>query len=156
MKFRQTGLTLIELMLVVALMATVAIATPALLQWFQQQGVSHAVNHLRADLQLARMMAINQKQTCSVIFNAPEPNQYINSLSSRVAFLSSYRGGVHFLPRGPDGNPMSPRISFTRRGMATLSADVYLADQKNLTNYRILVLAPGGISVSRWNGERWQ
>jgi len=156
MKVRPCGFSLIELMLVLALMAAVVVATPALMQWIQRQGLRHAVNQLRADLQLARMMAINQKQTCSILFNAPEPDQYTNSLSNRIGRLSNFRGGVHFLSHGPDGNPMSPRISFTRRGMAVLSADVYLADRENLTNYRILVLAPGGISISRWNDGRWQ
>lgn len=156
MKLRQAAFTLIELMIVVALIGTVLVTTPALMQWLRQQGVSHAVTQLRTDLQLARLMAINQKQTCSIVFNAPQPNQYTNSLNKRICRLSSYRGGVHFISHGPDGNPMSQRISFSRRGMAVLSADVYLADGQNLSNYRILVLAPGGISVSRWNGERWQ
>jgi hypothetical protein len=60
------------------------------------------------------------------------------------------------MPIGPNNDPMSDRINFTRRGMTTPAADVYLADTDADHIYKIRVLVPGGISIFRWNGTSWQ
>lgn len=144
--------------MVMAVMAAIVIAIPPIIQWMRYQGVSHATEQLRVDLQLARMMAISKKQTCTVRFNAPGPNQYTNMLSNRYTDLSVYRGGVGFLSQGPDGRMMAEEISFNRHGMSTtvMPVDIFLCGQDRLNPYRIRVLLPGGISVYRWNGRQWQ
>ena len=152
---RRGGLTLIELLMVMVIIGMTLFSVPSMLHWLNRQGVAHAVAQLRADLQLARVMAIRQKQTCTLSFNNPGRNQYANSLNRNVTDLSAYRGGVHFMARGPDDDPMSARINFTRRGMTTPAGDIYLADARQERIYKIRVLVPGGISVFRWADDGW-
>ncbi len=143
-------------MIVIVLLSSVMIAVPTFYAFFAKQGVRLSADQLCADLQLARMMAIRQDKTCSVVFNSPAPNQYMNALSRNVVDLASYRGGVHFLASGPDGSKAARQINFVRRGMATPAGSVFLADQKGENIFQIKVLVPGGISASRWNGQRWE
>jgi prepilin-type N-terminal cleavage/methylation domain-containing protein len=153
----KSGFTLMEVMMVVAIVSAVVISVPALHAWMQRQGVGLAVDQLRADLQLARIMAINQKETCAIVFNSPGPNQYTNSLNHQTVDLAGYRGGVRFLTIGPAGGSAKTKIAFNRQGMSTSAAevDVFLTDQVKHAIYRLRVLGPGGISVARWTGGRW-
>lgn len=150
------GFSLLELLIVMGIAALTVISVPPMIHWLNRQGLRHAVEQLRCDLQLARVMAIRRQQTCAVIFNQPGTNQYINSISQKISDLSRYRGGVHFLSPGPDHDAMSSRINYTRRGMSTPAGDIYVADGDQQNIFRIRVLIPGGISVFRWNGEAWQ
>jgi prepilin-type N-terminal cleavage/methylation domain-containing protein len=152
----RSGFTLIEMTIVLAICGMIVILAPNLMQWMQLQGVGHAVDQLRADLLLARTMAINHKKTCTIRFNYPGPGQYTNLLTNRMVNLSQYRGGVHFMPKGPDNDAMSGQINFTRRGMAAPAGDVYLSDRQNQRMYRLRVLVPGGISIFRWGEKQWQ
>ncbi len=151
------GFTLVETLMVIAIMCAVIVSTPFMLQWLRQQGVRHAAAQLQADLQLARVMAIRQKQTCKLRFNTPGINQYINTLNGRRTDLRSYRGGVQFLNRGPDGKKMASEVNFDRQGMSgsVLPADIFLSDGQGLATYRIRILLPGGISVYCWSANQW-
>jgi len=143
-------------MIVLAILMTLTIAAPAIYVWLNRQGVGMAADHMRAELQLARMMAIDRNRTCSVVLNFPESGQYVNSLNLQTVDLKRYRGGVHFLQKGPDGGKACERINFTRRGMAVPAGMIYLANQNQSVIYRLRVLAPGGVSVYRWNGRGWR
>ena len=151
------GFTLMEAVVVLAILAAVVFCVPAFNSWFQQQGVGLAATQLRADLQLARIMAINQKKNCAILINAPKLNQYRNSLSQQTTDLSAYRGGVGFLSIGPDEKSAKTEITFNRQGMSTSAAAVnlFLTDQEKHAIYRVQVRGPGGISVSRWQGGAW-
>jgi type II secretory pathway pseudopilin PulG len=151
-----SGFTLLELATVLAILTITVIGIPPMMQWLNRQGVRHAVDQLNGDLQLARVMAIRQKQTCAVTFNQPGPNQYVNSINQKIVDLSSYRGGVHFMSRGPTDDAMSLRICFTSRGMTVPAADIYLANGGRQDIYRLRVLVPGGISIFRWDGDHWK
>ncbi len=150
------GYSLIEAMIVLALLSMICIAVPGFYAWFNRQGVSLAVDQLRADLQLARVAAIEQKQTCSILLNDPGLDQYTNSTTHQRIDLTRYRGGVRFLPKGPDGGNLADRVNFSSRGMCFPAANIYLADRQMLTIYKIHIPAPGGISVLRWNGHGWR
>jgi prepilin-type N-terminal cleavage/methylation domain-containing protein len=150
------GFTLLELVIVMAIAALTVISVPPMIQWLNRQGIQHAVEQLRSDLQLARVMAIRKQQTCSVIFNQPKTNQYINSINGKIVDLAKYRGNVQFLSFSPDDDAMSSKINFTGRGMCAPAADVYLADGGMESVFRVRVLVPGGISIFRWNGENWR
>jgi prepilin-type N-terminal cleavage/methylation domain-containing protein len=152
----QSGFSLFEMMVVIAIIGSVIVSAPFLMQRMQLQGVSHAVDQLRGDLQLARMTAIRRKQTCMIVFNHPGPNQYSNSLTGKVVNLNSYRGGVHFLAEGPDHDAMSAKIAFTQRGMAVPAGDVYMSDGSGKIVFRLLVMTPGCIDLFRWDGGKWR
>ena len=154
---RVQGFTLMEAVMVLAIITATVLCVPAFNVWFQRQGVSLAAEQLRADLQLARIMAINQKKNCAIVINAAKPNQYRNSLNRQTTDLASYRGGVGFLTVGPDKDDAKTQITFNCQGMSTSAAAVnlFLTDQEKHAIYRVQVRGPGGISVARWQGGGW-
>lgn len=155
---RNSGFTLLELIVVMGIMMVTICAVPAFFLYFERQGVRLAADQLHGDLQLARIMAINRKRKCTIMLNQPGPNRYANSLNGQITDLSGFRGGVGFPVKGPDGGKTAKVVSFNRRGMSTsaVPVDVYLTDRKRSCEYRIRILAPGGISVTRWNGREWR
>lgn len=157
MEAKHSGFTLLEAALVMAIAGIVMLGAPSVWQWMRMRGSGHAVDQLTADLQLARMMAIRKRSRCSLQMNTPGPNQYANSANGRTATLSAYRGGVHFISRGPDGRSMAARVTFNQQGMSTsvVPRDLFVADGSQRVIYRVRVLAPGGISVRRWWNGRW-
>ncbi len=155
---RISGFTLIEALVVIAIISTVVISFPPMLQWIRQQGVRHAVEQLQSDLQWARVAAIRQRQTGAVRFNTPGLNQYSVTHNKRSTDLKEYRGGVHFLKQGPDGMKMASEVNFNCQGMSAsvIPADIFLSDADSSAIFRIRILLPGGISVYRWTGGHWQ
>ena len=153
---RELGFTLIELLVVMSIISSVVIAAVPIHAWLQRQGVKLATEQLRGELQLARLMAINCKKRCSIVMNSPTDNSFSNSISHRTVNLASYRGGVHFLPKGPDGGVAAKAITFNRRGMASSFGAVFLSDMNRTNIFRVRVMTPGGISVFRWDGNGWQ
>lgn len=151
------GFTLLEMMIVVAIVGAAILIIPALGTWMGRQGVSLAVDHLRADIQLARMMAIKQQGRCTITANRPGRDQYMNSLSRQWVYLSQFRGGVHFMEKGPDGRLAASEIVFNRQGMScsAVPRDFFLADADYSSIFRIRILLPGGISIHRWSKDRW-
>lgn len=146
------------MIIVLGIITAAIITVPPILNWLRQQGVHNAVVKLQTDLQLARVMAIRHKQSCSLLLNHPRSNQYVNALNGRVSDLNTYRGGVHFLKEGPDGMKMAVEVNFNSRGMSStvVPADIFLSDRQGMNTYRLRVMLPGGISVYRWDGKRWQ
>lgn len=152
---REFGFSLMEAVVVMGILFAVIIAALPLRSWLQRQGVKLATEQLRCDLQLARLMAINRKRTCSIVMNTPSDDHYSNSISRRMVNLASYRGGVHFLSKGPDGGAATQSITFNRRGMAMSFGSVFLSNREKSTIYRIRVMLPGGIFIFRWSGHDW-
>lgn len=152
------GFTLIEALVVIAIMAIMTLSVPAFHGWFKGQGVGLSVRQLRADLQQARMAAIKQRKVCAVRFHAPAAGRYTNSLTKRVGCLSGYRGGVRFLASGPDGRSMVSEVGFNRQGMSTaaVARDIFLADGEMASIYRVRVTGPGSVQVHRWVGGQWR
>lgn len=155
---RAAGFTLTEAMVVVAIISTTVITILPMQQWLNRQGVRHAVEQLQSDLQLSRVTAIRNKETCSVRFNAPALNQYFIASVNRLCDLAAYRGNVHFLKQGPDGKAMAGKVSFNCQGMSTtvVPANIFLTDGSASAVYRIQVKLPGGISVRLWRNQHWQ
>ena len=154
----RNGYTLIECMVVTAIIGITIITIPSLAVWIGQQGVALAVDQVTADIRLSRTLAITHKHRCGLRVNSPEPGQYSNTLNGQIGTLSQFRGGVHFLDQGPDGRPAAAEISFNRQGMSTsvVPKSLFLADADLLSIYRIQVRLPGGISVHRWANEGWR
>jgi prepilin-type N-terminal cleavage/methylation domain-containing protein len=155
---RIRGFTLVEAMVVIAIIGVTIVMIPAVLPWLNRQGVGHAVEQLQTDLQLSRVAAIRQGETSTVRFNTPGPNQYVIGSNNRCCDLAAYRGNVHFLKQGPDGQRMTSQVSFNCQGMHTtiVPAKIFLADGDGEKVYRIEIKQAGGISVCRWCNGRWQ
>jgi prepilin-type N-terminal cleavage/methylation domain-containing protein len=155
---RAAGFTLIEVVIVIAIISAAVITILPMQQWLNRQGVRHAVEQLQSDLQLSRVTAIRNKETCCVRFDSPASNQYYIESVNRRCDLAVYRGNVHFLKQGPDGKKMAGEVRFNCRGMSTTvaPADVFLTDGSGSAVYRIQVKLPGGISVHLWRNEHWQ
>ena len=154
----RSAYTAIEIIIALGIIGMTIISVSPIAKWLRQQGVRHAVIQLQADLQLARVMAIRQRQSCSLLFNHPHINQYVNLLLGRVSDLGGYRGGIHFLDKGPDGMKMASEVKFNEQGMSStiVPADIFLTDNQRMATYRIRIMLPGGISVYNWDGKRWQ
>jgi prepilin-type N-terminal cleavage/methylation domain-containing protein len=155
---RTAGFTLIEAVVVIAILGVAALTIPPMLQWLNLQGVRHAVEQLQSDLQLSRMTAIRKKQTSRVRFNKPGSDQYFIEALNRRCDLTGYRGNVHFLNQGPDGSPMAGEVSFNCQGMSTtvVPADIFLTGGKGSAVYRIQIKLPGNISVHLWRDRGWK
>lgn len=154
---KHSGFTLLEAALIMTIAGIVMLGAPPVWQWLRTQSPGHVVDQLTADLQLARMTAIRKRTQCALQMNMPGTNQYQNSVSGRITNLSAYRGGIHFLPRGPNGRTMAAHVTFNQQGMSTSVApkDLFVADRDRHVIYRVRVLAPGGICVYRWLDGRW-
>ena len=70
------GYTLLELVMVTAILAMIIIALPAMGLRMNQQGVGLAVDQLKADIQLARLMAIKNKEQCAIVFHEPDDGYF--------------------------------------------------------------------------------
>ena len=152
-----SAFTLLETLIVLAVVTVVMFSTLPLWNWLRFQGVGNAVDQLSADLHLARMMAVQRKAQCALQFNAPGPNQYTNSLDGQTTDLTVYQGGIRFMAKGPDGRTMADRVRFNPQGMSAtvIPADVFITDRGERIIYRVRVMCPGGISTDRWINGRW-
>ena len=73
----ESGFSLIELVVVIAMVAIIsAIAIPNMIGWRGERQLRGAVNNLLGNLQLARMQAIREAETVSILFAAGNPATY--------------------------------------------------------------------------------
>ena len=152
------GFTLIELMIVIAILCSIIISVPPLLKMIEKNGVVRAVELLRSDLQLARLMAINKKNDSIVNFCVNGNQYYRRNTDNQTVYLSKYRGGVSFLKTGPDGKEMAKKIAFNKQGMSmsVVPANIYMSNRDLTRIFRIRVMLAGGIAVFEWNNNTWQ
>lgn len=74
---KQSGFTLIEMMIVIAVLAIVAaIAIPNFMSLLPGMRLNGAARQVMGDLMAARMKAVKQNNRFRVFFNNPETNQY--------------------------------------------------------------------------------
>ncbi len=74
---RESGFTLIEMMIVVAVLAIMAgIAIPGFMSLLPGMRLNGAARQVMGDLMAARMNAVKQNNEFKVFFNSPGTNQY--------------------------------------------------------------------------------
>jgi Tfp pilus assembly protein FimT len=75
--------------MVMFILSLVTIAALPVNKWLRSQGVKLATEQLRGDLQLARLMAIKHRKSCSIEVNTPSINRYSNSLNHQMVDLAT-------------------------------------------------------------------
>jgi prepilin-type N-terminal cleavage/methylation domain-containing protein len=163
---RQHGFTVLELMVVIAVIGVMAVASYASMALARRPAVNQAVNYLMADLVMARNEAIKGEESCNVNF-APGARSYtynlVTSGKTKTVFLGEhFRDEVFFLPGTPGGGDAAPinAVGFGPRGFAfdplnpllTGGGPVYLTDQVGFDTgtgkvYRVLITGSGEVEA---------
>ena len=144
---------MLELMIVIGIIAILsAITVPNLIGWYQHQGLRSAVVELQSNLQLAKMSAVKQNQSCSVNINTGAGSYNITCIGKTVS-LGTYTGGVVF--DSPNGSTTANTLTFTSRGICSPWGNIYLTNKDNSAYYRVQVFISGGVVTSKWNGANW-
>lgn len=167
-----SGFTMIEVMIVVALIAIIAgIGIPAFSNWLPNYRLKSAATDMFSNMQLAKMEAVKLNRSIKIEFHtSPQPGSYelidgANVIKSVNLQDYNHNGEIGFGhgSAGKDattsgGTPPSDGVSFysnelefTSRG--TTKGDsgyVYVQNQKG-TAYAIGTLTSGVIRLRKWN-----
>ena len=165
------GITMIELLVVVALAAilisaTVVVAAP----WLAREEMRSAVNEVNGYLQLARIEAVRRNHECRfVVDRNTSALRVLDTLGTSsladdvVLHRRTLRGAVAFA-RPDIGEPVtldqigatpSYHTVFTADGMVDSgTGTVYLGGGGEFGS--VSVYAAGGTELERWNGTSWQ
>jgi prepilin-type N-terminal cleavage/methylation domain-containing protein len=165
---RQGGFTVLELMVVIAVIGVLAVASYASMALARRPALQQAANYLVADLITARNGAIKGEESCNVNFNfAPGVRSYTYTLltsgkTKTVSLGERFRDEIFFLPGTPGGADPAPinAVGFSPRGLATNplfpgavgGGAIYLTDQAGFNTgtgkvYRILIAGSGEVEA---------
>jgi len=148
------GFSLLELMIVIGIIAILSgIIVPNMISWYQRQGLRNAVYELQSNLQLAKMTAVKDNNSCDVNIDTAARSYDIPCINKTVS-LNDYTGGVTF--GSPGGNSTAGGLTFTSRGICSPFGNIYLTDRDRSAYYRIQIIISGGIVTSKWNGSIWR
>lgn len=156
---RNTGFTLIEFMVVAAIIAIIAgIGIPAFSHWLPNYRLKSAATDIFSNMQLAKMEAVKSNADFSIIFT-PNPPKYTFS-NGKTVNLSDYDDSGNII-WGADkdiyGAPLSDpivygtddKLKFNARGTCE-SGTVYIRNQYG-NAYAIGTLSSGVIRLRKWN-----
>lgn len=158
----KTGFTLIELMIVIALIGIItAVAAPSFVSYMRTKGVNYAADSLFADLHSAKSLAIKERVTATINFDAAN-QRYQRILTDPSTGevrnippvnFADYSGDVRMTNDPAGGGPSVAVIAFNYQGMcpAGNSGAVYLTNSDNTATFRVRTTLSGGISLHRYN-----
>ena len=152
----KAGFSMLELMIVIGIIAILsAITVPNIIGWYRHQGLRSAVVELQSNLQLVKLAAVKQNQSCSVNIDTGVGSYVIPCLNKTVS-LGSYSGGVVF--GGPNGEATDNIVTYKSSGTSNSAAplSVYLTNRDSTGFYRVRVFLPGGVVTSKWDGANWK
>jgi prepilin-type N-terminal cleavage/methylation domain-containing protein len=161
---KQSGFTLLELMVVIAVIGiSAAILTPNLLSWLPKHRLKGAARDLYSNMQLAKMAAINNSNTCEIAyFDTPDTYtiscliETVNVIVDTVNLAADYGSGVQFDWTPVEGD-FETETEFDSRG--TVSTDIgyaYLSNADGSIRYRVGALISGAIKLEHNVGGGWQ
>ena len=147
---RQTGFTLMELMVVIAIVAILSgIAIPNAISWRNNAQVSSAARAVYSDLQHARSMAVKENMNCTVSFNTANKTYTItmdNGRELKTASLSAH-GAVtlHSVDFGGSSDITFRPTGFPYTASGALSGGV--VEIRGATNKRVVLTAAGSVRI---------
>lgn len=167
---RQRGMTLIEMMIVVAFASLILVAVAAYtVPWLAREGMRSAVYDVQTFMQLARIEAVSRNHACRFVINTDNGRVrvfdtngtnptgddvmlYERTLPSSVSFARPDAGAPVTLSQ--IGASDEYQTVFTSDGIVALGPGevVLLGGQRY---GRVSVFGAGGIQVERWNGSTW-
>jgi hypothetical protein len=129
--------------------------------------VTNAADQLFTDLYRAKTLAVKNRETCTLTFNAAnqtyqatftDPSTGAVTAQSPVD-LGQFYGGVRMVNDPGSGAASVATIVFNHRGTcpAGSSGAVYFTNANTTAFYRIRTTLAGGISINRWDAAstRW-
>lgn len=173
---KETGFTLIEVIIVVAIIAVAAaIGVPSYLSWIPDIRLKSAVANLKSDINLAKQRAIRENGDVSLVFDTVN-NQYTIYVGGGVftsdAWTTDGNEEIMTTVAIPEGVTMygvtvpvtAPLVSntgirFDGRGMPNVTGDAMIRMNNTKNNYRGLTMTlVGSITIERStdNGGTWQ
>ena len=151
---RQSGFTLAELMVVIAIIALLtSVAVPNFLSWLPKYRLKSAADELFTNLNLAKLTAVRNGEPCAVSFTA---NGYTIDSLGRSINLADYGSGVTFaLPPGETGSAFPSSITFDTRGLSSTWAAAYLSNGAHTGYFKIGTLITGVVRIQKWSNGTW-
>lgn len=152
---RKTGFTLMELMIAIAIISILAaVATPPVLQWFQNRKIVSATQTVFSSLQSARLQSVKENELTIVSFDSSNSYRVFLDLNQNHVWDA---GTDRMLDRVklPDGVIISSAafpagtkwIGFNGQGFPSSAGSIGLADTNGRTS-QVSVNITGNMQVS--------
>ncbi len=169
----RAGFSFSELMIVMAMVAILsAIATPSILRGLPEKRLKNAARNLYADMQRARLQAVQENRKISVKFETgPEGDFYYFDTDANGTFTAgefrrnlyeygdvSYGFGKATKDWHGDDIPSDrdPVDNATFKPTGTVGAgSVFLENSKKYTCYAVTRINYGAVTIRHFNGEKW-
>ncbi|MBF0257942.1 MAG: prepilin-type N-terminal cleavage/methylation domain-containing protein [Desulfamplus sp.] len=182
-KSKNSAFTLTEMMVAIAIISIlVSVAIPNIIDWLPDYRLKSMARGIRADMQLAKLSAIKNNQSCKVLFEAtgyriwsdpgPDGQWGDTVLSERndnvvlrsVVFEHGIKYGKGVSTKNVPGVAWAATpvlvsynnqiLTFNSRGTCN-SGYVYLDNSKNTQTYSVGTFTTGMILVQKWDGTQW-